>query len=69
VPIPGRDHLEPNHAVVRVRRLTWDRSRLSLGPAAEEPVRLTERDAGFVAVPSPGKWLALHWKRTYPSQR
>jgi hypothetical protein len=50
-----------DRAIVRASRLVWDSRQLSLGPAGEEEVRLTERGRGFVDWPRPGEWLALHW--------
>lgn len=50
------------HATVRASRLTWDAGTRLLGLAvADETVRLTSDGQGFVAVPRPGQWLALHW--------
>ena len=50
-----------DHAVVRTSSLTWDSSRLGLGPECEQTVRLTEGGRSFVPHPRPGEWVALHW--------
>jgi hypothetical protein len=52
---------EAEHVIVQSRRLTWDGCQLGLAPAAEERVRFAVEGRGFVADPTPGDWLALHW--------
>lgn len=49
------------HVVVRSRPLTWDGSRIELGPVREERVRNKVDGRGFVPDPVPDEWLALHW--------
>jgi hypothetical protein len=54
--------LSPAAAIVVSRRLTWDGTRLALGPQGPETVRLCGADGrGFVPGLLPGDWLALHW--------
>jgi hypothetical protein len=53
--------VEPEHVVVRTRRLTWDGCQLSLARPAPERVRRTIGGRGFVDAPASGEWLALHW--------
>ncbi len=53
--------VEPEHVVVRSRRLSWNGRQLALAPPAEERVRLRIGGRGFVDVPRPQEWLTLHW--------
>ena len=53
--------VEGDHATVRGRHLDWNSRALRLGEEIEESVRLTADGRAFVADPSPGDWLAVHW--------
>jgi hypothetical protein len=47
--------------VVRSRPLTWDGSRLDLGPPRLETATLAAGGLALMRDPQPGEWVALHW--------
>lgn len=53
--------VDGEHVVVLSRRLSWDGCTLGLAAPSAERVRLTIGGRGFVADPSAGDVLALHW--------